>query len=76
MSHPSVSYTHLFPCFDVVADGKPYAHVALHVPGKHNISNALAAAACSPRCGPDGRDSSRRCVSGPRGWFSRSRDRH
>ena len=43
-----------FPCFDVMADGKRYAHVELHVPGKHNISNALAAAAAAYVLGVDG----------------------
>lgn len=31
--------------FDVMIRGKCYTHVSLHVPGKHNVSNALAAAA-------------------------------
>ena len=33
------------PVFDVLVHGKPYAHVHLHLYGRHNISNALAAAA-------------------------------
>ena len=33
-----------FPVFDVMTQGKPYAHVSLRVYGEHNISNALAAA--------------------------------
>ena len=33
--------------FDVVIGGVVYAHVSLHVPGGHNISNALAAAAAA-----------------------------
>ena len=33
-----------FPSFDVVIAGKVYAHAALHVHGRHNILNALAAA--------------------------------
>jgi UDP-N-acetylmuramate--alanine ligase len=33
--------------FDVVYDGKCYAHVKLQVPGMHNVSNALAAAAAA-----------------------------
>ena len=32
------------PCFDVVIHGETYAHVRLHVYGRHNILNALAAA--------------------------------
>ena len=51
----NVAFFDGFPCFDVVADGKPYAHVALHVPGKHNISNALAAAAAAYVLGIDGK---------------------
>ena len=31
--------------FDVVIGGKVYTHVTLRVPGKHNVANALAAAA-------------------------------
>ena len=33
--------------FDVVAEGKRYTHVALQVPGVHNVKNALAAAAAA-----------------------------
>ena len=33
--------------FDVVIHGKFYAHIALAVAGKHNVSNALAAAAAA-----------------------------
>jgi len=33
------------PSFDVVIRGKKYAHVNLHVYGRHNVLNALAAAA-------------------------------
>ncbi len=35
------------PSFDVVVHGKVYAHVTLHVGGRHNILNALAAAAAA-----------------------------
>ena len=31
--------------FDVMVHGKLYAHITLHVPGKHNVANATAAAA-------------------------------
>ena len=51
----NVAFFDGFPCFDVVADGKSYAHVELHVPGKHNISNALAAAAAAYVLGIDGK---------------------
>jgi len=33
------------PTFDIICQGKPYAHVSLRVPGVHNVKNALAAAA-------------------------------
>ncbi len=33
------------PAFDIICQGKPYAHVSLRVPGLHNVKNALAAAA-------------------------------
>ena len=35
------------PTFDVVVKGEFYAHVALAVPGIHNVKNALAAAAAA-----------------------------
>ncbi len=40
--------------FDVVIGGKVYAHVALQVPGAHNVSNALAAAAAAYLLGVSG----------------------
>ena len=40
--------------FDVMVHGALYAHVDLHVPGKHNISNALAAASAAYVLGLDG----------------------
>ena len=36
-----------FGSFDVVCDGKKYAHLNLSVPGIHNVKNALAAAAAA-----------------------------
>ena len=33
--------------FDVMIHGQLYAHVDLHIPGKHNILNALAAASAA-----------------------------
>ena len=50
----NVAFFDGFACFDVVVEGKPYAHVELHVPGKHNIANALAAAAAAYVLGVDG----------------------
>ena len=42
------------PTFDVMAHGKLYCHVALRVPGQHNIMNALAAAAAAHALGISG----------------------
>ena len=36
-----------FPNFDVIYHGDPVAHVALQVPGVHNVRNALAASAAA-----------------------------
>ena len=33
------------PTFDIICHGELYAHVAMSVPGEHNLKNALAAAA-------------------------------
>ena len=33
--------------FDVTCDGQKYCHVVIHVPGRHNACNALAAAAAA-----------------------------
>ena len=43
----NVSFFDGFGDFDVLIRGKRYAHVALHVPGAHNVSNALAAASAA-----------------------------
>ena len=51
----NVAFFDGFGCFDVVAEGKTYAHVELHVPGRHNVSNALAAAAAAYVPGVDGK---------------------
>ena len=40
--------------FDVVIGGKNYTHVSLHVPGRHNVANALAAAASAYLLGISG----------------------
>lgn len=39
------------PSFDVVCDNEILAHISLSVPGLHNVSNALAAAALAKRLG-------------------------
>ncbi len=51
----NVSFFDGYGDFDVVIHGKPYAHVSLHVPGSHNVSNALAAAAAAYVLGIPGR---------------------
>ncbi|MCI2057561.1 MAG: UDP-N-acetylmuramate--L-alanine ligase [Oscillibacter sp.] len=43
-----------FPEFDVMIRGEKYAHVTLHVHGRHNILNALAAASASYALGLPG----------------------
>ncbi len=43
------------PEFDVVVDGRLYTHLALHVAGEHNLSNALAAASAAYVLGIPGR---------------------
>ncbi|MBQ8599791.1 MAG: UDP-N-acetylmuramate--L-alanine ligase [Clostridia bacterium] len=40
-----------YPEFDIVFKGKERLHVALRIPGKHNIYNALAAATVAFWCG-------------------------
>jgi len=42
-----------FPAFSIVRDGKPLCNVRLHIPGEHNIANALAAVACATTMGID-----------------------
>ena len=36
-----------FPAFSIAQDGEPLCRIRLHIPGEHNIANALAAVACS-----------------------------
>ncbi|MBQ3557765.1 MAG: UDP-N-acetylmuramate--L-alanine ligase [Oscillospiraceae bacterium] len=43
----NLTFTNGMADFDIVADGKLYAHAALQVPGMHNVKNALAAAAAA-----------------------------
>lgn len=43
-----------FPVFDILCDGVFYAHIALQVPGEHNVRNALAAAAACHALGVPG----------------------
>ncbi|NCB64012.1 MAG: UDP-N-acetylmuramate--L-alanine ligase, partial [Clostridia bacterium] len=41
----NLTWIHGLPAFDIVCGGKLFAHITLHVPGLHNVKNALAAAA-------------------------------
>ena len=50
----NVAFFDGFGDFDVIAEGKHYAHVSLRVPGSHNVSNALCAAAAAYVLGVDG----------------------
>ncbi len=49
-----ITEDHGCPCFDILAFGKLYCHVALRVTGRHNVYNALAAAAAAHLCGLEG----------------------
>ena len=51
----NLTWEHGRPEFDVVVDGKLYTHLALHVAGEHNLSNALAAASAAYVLGIPGR---------------------
>ena len=42
-----------FPAFSISKDGKLLSNVRLHIPGEHNIANALAAVACAMTMGID-----------------------
>ncbi len=49
-----LTFTNGRAAFTVTADGKPYAHIVLPVPGRHNACNALAAAATAYALGIPG----------------------
>lgn len=42
-----------YGCFDAYQNGAYFAHIELGVPGKHNVSNALAVIAAAVLCGAD-----------------------
>ena len=44
-----------FPSFDMTSQGVHYAHISLQVPGLHNVSNALSAAAAACLLGIPGK---------------------
>ena len=47
----NLSYNGGYPAFDILLDGEFFSHVQLSVSGKHNVYNALAAAASAHLCG-------------------------
>ncbi|MBO4322271.1 MAG: UDP-N-acetylmuramate--L-alanine ligase [Clostridia bacterium] len=49
----SIDLSRGFPSFDILVKGSFAAHVDLVIPGRHNISNALAAFAAAYVCGLD-----------------------
>ena len=47
----NITHSNGCPVFDILAHGKLYAHIALRIPGDHNIANALAASAAAYQLG-------------------------
>ena len=53
LDHPAdcrgenLTWNHGLPSFDIVIDGKLYTSLSLHTAGRHNVLNALAAAAAT-----------------------------
>ena len=47
----NLTYREGYPAFDILLDGEFFSHVQLSVPGRHNVYNALAAAAAAHLCG-------------------------
>ena len=43
----NLTWNHGLPAFDVIYRDEVFTHVNLHVPGEHNVKNALAAAAAA-----------------------------
>ncbi len=50
----NITVDHGRPSFDVMVEGQWFCHVSLSVTGRHNVYNALAAAAAAYLCGLDG----------------------
>lgn len=46
-----LTYEGGYPSFDILLDGELFSHIQLSVPGRHNVYNALAAAASAHLCG-------------------------
>ncbi len=55
----NLTYEGGYPSFDILLDGELFSHIVLTVPGKHNVYNALAAAACAHLCGISSEDIAR-----------------
>lgn len=68
----NIVYRDGFPQFDVWDRDRFYAHVDLHVPGKHNIYNALTAIACASVNGgtPEGAAEALTAFRGAEGRFT------
>lgn len=49
----NITLTHGLPSFDMIYRGEFFAHIDLSVPGRHNVYNALAAAAACYTAGID-----------------------
>lgn len=47
----NITYTDGKAAFDVLYKGRPYTHIQLGIPGKHNVYNALTAIACASLAG-------------------------
>lgn len=47
----NITYTDGKAGFDVLFKGRPYTHIQLAIPGKHNVYNALTAIACASLAG-------------------------
>ncbi len=68
----NIVYRDGFPEFDVWDHDDFYAHIELHVPGKHNIYNALTAIACATVNGgtPEGASRALNRFTGAEGRFT------
>ncbi len=68
----ALTYPGGFPDFDILRDGRFFAHAALRIPGDHNILNVLAAVACAERNGASAAAIERvlACYHGAEGRFS------
>lgn len=68
----NLTYHSGYPSFDVFIDGIFYVHIDLHVPGDHNVYNALTAIACSHINGgtPEAAASALAAFTGAEGRYS------